>query len=282
MAGTRSSLASPAALQAAGSDEFAALAALLAEAGPDHSVHGARRRIKRLRSLSRLLRAALGEDSYADLNAALRRAADALAGQRRAEALAVAAKRLETPGKAPGFWRPLAQAHQLDHAQAGDRTERLLEARAAVTEAEAILSQAPLAAADGDVAAGPLVKTYAKARKRLRRALSSGNPEDLHNARKFVIHHLHHLSFLGGGKKRLAQLEELRQLLGDLNDLDELEQLAARRSAPLPEKAAARLSKVRARLLDACATAYRRLFRHGPKAYGRRLGLALPSPDQSA
>jgi hypothetical protein len=252
-------------------DEFAALAALLAEAGPGQSVHGARRRIKRLRSLSRLLRAALGEEPYANLNAALRRAADALAGQRRAEALATAAKQLETSGTAPGFWRPLAEAHQLDHARAGDPAERLLEARAAIAEAEAILSQAPLAAADRDLAARPLVKTYAKARKRLHQALSSGNAEDLHEARKFVIHHLHHLSFLGGGKKRLAELEELRQLLGDLNDLDELEQLARQRSAPLPEKAVARLNKVRARLLDACAAVSRRLFRQGPKTYGRRI-----------
>ena len=281
MAGTRSNLASPAALQAAGLEEFAALAVLLAEAGPDESVHGARRRIKRLRSLARLLRAALGEDSYADLNAALRRAADALAGQRRAEALAVAAKRLETPGRASGFWRPLAEAHQLDHAQTGDPAQRLVEARAAIARAEAILSKAPLAAAGGNMVARPMVKTYGKARKRLRRALASGKAEELHEARKFVIHHLHHLSFLGGGKKRLAQLEDLRQLLGDLNDLEELEQLAARRSAPLPEKAAARLSKVRARLLGACAAASRRLFRHSPKAYGRKLGVTPPSPDDS-
>lgn len=73
-------LASPAALQAAGCEEVAALAALLAAAEPGASVHGARRRIKRLRSLSRLLRDDLGEAAYRRLNDALRQAADVLAG----------------------------------------------------------------------------------------------------------------------------------------------------------------------------------------------------------
>jgi hypothetical protein len=273
-------LASPAALQAAGCEEVAALAALLAEAEPGASVHGARRRIKRLRSLSRLLRDDLGEAAYRRLNDALRQAADALAGQRRAEALGLAAKRLETARTATAFWRPLAEAHQLAHEQQGDPASTRAAARAAIAEAAAILAQAPLAAAGEDAAARAMRKTYGKARKRLRKALASGDAGELHEARKFVIHHLHHLSFLGGGKKRLTQLENLRQLLGDLNDLDELEQLAAQSKATLPDKAAARLGKMRTQLLAACADAARRLFRESPKAFGRRLIVAAAAPEK--
>lgn len=280
MAGTRKGLASSATLHAAGAEEFAALAATLAEATPDSSVHGARRRIKRLRSLSRLMRGPLGEEACATLNAALRQAADALAGQRRAEALALAAKRLDSSRTASGFWGPLAEAHRLDHGEAGQPAGNLAQARAAVAEASAVFLQAPLATADEDAAARALLKTYAKARKRLRKALASGDAKELHEARKFVIHHLHHLSFLGGGKKRLAQLEDLRQLLGDLNDLDELEQLAAQRRAALPDKAAARLGKMRRKLLEACGTASRSLFRQSPKAFARQLGLAAAEPEE--
>lgn len=280
MAGTRKKLASSATLHAAGREEFAALTATLAEATPENSVHGARRRIKRLRSLSRLMREALGEEASATLNAALRQAADALAGQRRAEALALAAKRLDSSRLATGFWSPLAEAHRRDHAEAGQPAGNLAEARAAIAEASAVFLQARLTAADEDAAARALLKTYAKARKRLRKALAGGDAKELHEARKFVIHHLHHLSFLGGSKKRLAQLEDLRQLLGDLNDLDELEQLAAQRRAALPDKAGARLHKMRKKLLDACDTASRGLFRQSPKAFARQFGLTAAELEE--
>lgn len=280
MTGTRKKNALSATLQAAGCEEFTALAALLAAAAAAENVHGARRRIKRLRSLSRLIRGSLGDETYKKLNAGLRQAADALAGQRRAEALALAAQRLEGRGKAPGFWRPLTEASRLEHVQTCDEAGQLLAARAAVEEAAALFAQAPLASDGEQAVVRAVLKTYAKARKRLRRALASGDAEELHEARKFVIHHLHHLSFTGGGKKRLAQLEELRQLLGDLNDLEELWQLAAQRKAALPAKAAARFAKARKVLLEACATSSRRLFRQSPKALGKQLGLPALSPEE--
>ena len=82
---------SPGVLLEAGQREIAELEKLLAETGPGGSVHGARRRIKQLRSLLRLLRPALGEERFREASIALRDAANALAGHRRAEALVAAA-----------------------------------------------------------------------------------------------------------------------------------------------------------------------------------------------
>lgn len=275
MAQTRKTAASLGAIQAAGREEFAALADLLQETAPGASVHGARRRIKRLRSLTRLLRRELGETSYEQINSALRRAADALAGQRRAEALAAVAKRLERSDKTRHFWRPLTETHRLHHEASVAPAEARAAASAAVAEAAAIFLQAPGTAEASGAAAAAMVKTYAKARKRLRQGLASGSPGELHDARKYVIHHLHHLSLLGGSSgKRLTGLEKLRQLLGDLNDLDELAQLAAQQPGPTPEEAAARLEKERKRLLKDCAQFYRRLFRHSPEAFGRQFAQA--------
>ena len=73
------SVPSPAVLRKAGQHEAASLAALLAATEPGQSVHGARRRIKQLRSLLRLLRPNLSVAAYDAVNDALREAAAALA-----------------------------------------------------------------------------------------------------------------------------------------------------------------------------------------------------------
>lgn len=114
---------------------------------------------------------------------------------------------------------------------------------------------------------------YGKAWKRLRKALAGGDAVQLHEARKFVIHHLHHLALLHPGRDgRLRRLEALREMLGDLNDLDELEQLAA--GAPRSARDVRRMRKARNRLLGKAEEAARKLFRHKPGAFGKRLGHA--------
>lgn len=258
---TAASLPTAAALKAAGSHEMAALAALLAAAEPGHSVHGARRRIKQLRSLLRLLRPAAGEACFAAVNGALRTAADALAGQRRAEALVAAAARLEG---AAGFWTGIATAHRDDHARDGDPAAALATARQAIGRAAAALEQAILPTDDAAFSVlEAFVASYGKARRRLRKALASREAEALHEARKGVIHHLHHRQLLAAGPSgRLERLEALREVLGDLNDLDELEQLAA--GIAIPEADRRRMRKARRRLIGRAVKAQAALFRRGP------------------
>lgn len=277
MAGTPKRLPSPAMLQLAAVEELRALQALLAEARPEASVHGARRRIKRLRSLLRLIRVPVGETAFEQANTALREAADALAGTRRAEALVVAAARLEPATARSPFWRPLANAHSLSHAANTPPEAGLAAARAAIARAVQALVAADVADGDPDAAGHALLEAYAKARKRLRHALASGEAEQLHEARKYVIHHLHHLAVLDmGTKKQAARLEVLREVLGDLNDLDELAQLAEG-AAATPSRAGVPIRKARARLLTQAKEAADQLFEHGAGTYARRLGLTLGS-----
>lgn len=267
-------IASETGLLAVGQREIAALSALVAATEPGQSVHGARRRIKQLRSLLRLLRHGLGEAAYHEANGALRTAADALAGHRRAEALVVAAARLE-PEQESGtwFWRRLAEAHRAAHAADGDPARSLATARQAIRRAEAVLTRVHRSERGGEDVGAAFLAAYGKARKRLRKALAGGDAVQLHEARKFVIHHLHHLALLHPGRDgRLRRLEALREMLGDLNDLDELEQLAA--GAPRSARDVRRMRKARNRHLGKAEEAARKLFRHKPGAFDKRLGHA--------
>lgn len=272
MSWTAEPIAGTAALAAAGGRELASLADVLGTARPGDSVHGARRRIKQLRSLLRLLRPCLDEPAFAGIDGALRQAADALAGHRRAEALVAAAGKLEAGRTEPGFWRGIAEAHQAAHAAEGDATGALEDARAAIGAAARQLSAADLRpGGDAEIAAAFLA-AYAKARRRLRAALKSGDATELHEARKMVIHHLHQLRLLHPHcEGRLARLERLREVLGDLNDLDELEQLAAGAASSMDRR---RMRKAQGRLLGQAGQATERLFRRKPKRFARRLGHA--------
>jgi CHAD domain-containing protein len=275
---------SPAALKAVARAELRSLAAALRKTTSGQSVHGARRQIKRLRSLMRLLRNPIGEEAFQAANDALRSAADALAGQRRAEALVAAAGRLGGGSHAHMSWRQIAEAHRDAHV-AGPAGESGPQAAGKAIKAAAEIVRGlrlqPSAAPDiGDA----FLATYRKARKRLDHGLSSGSAEDLHTARKHVIHHIHHLDLLRAQlthpAKRIAALEKLREALGDLNDLDELCQLAADGKASLPDTATRAVAKRRAMLLKRAEKAAGRLFRHKPKAFQKRIGAmwALTEP----
>lgn len=270
---------SAAALKAVARAELRALAAALKKAKPGQSVHGARRKIKRLRSLLRLLRAPMGEEAFLAANGALRNAADALAGQRRAEALVTAAGSLGGGRHAHGPWLQLAEAHREAHvsgAGAEGGTEATLKALGALEAVAATFAGLKLKRGPAPDIGLAFLSTYRKARKRLDHGFASGNAEDLHTARKHVIHHIHHLDLLRGHisspAKRLASLDKLREALGDLNDLDELSQLAAEGAARLPEAGDRAMAKRRAMLLKRAESAAGRLFRHKPKAFGRRVG----------
>lgn len=269
MAGTLD-MPSPAQLHDTARQETAALEALLAASARGQSVHGARRRIKQLRSLLRLLRPGLGEAAYAEANAALRQAADALAGHRRAEALVAAAARLG--GNGAGFWQGLAEAHRAAHAAEGD-PQALASARQAVMRASAILDAAPASDTSDDATARAFTSAYRRARKLLREGLANNDVETLHEARKYVIHHLHQLKLLRPeSARRIASLEALREVLGDLNDLDELERLAA--SGAVEPEDARLLHKARRHHLRRAQRAAERLFRHRPATWRKRMGHA--------
>ena len=261
---------SPAVLRKAAQGEAAALAALLADTAPGQSVHGARRRIKQLRSLLRLLRPSLDVFAYNAVNDALRDAARALAGHRRAEALVTAAGKIEARDGQGAVWRSFAEANRAAHAADGDPATALAVAREAISKVAARLEAAGLLPATDETITEAFLAIYGKARKLLRKGLKSEEPQALHEARKFVIHHLHQLRLLRpANERRLAALDQLREALGDLNDLDELEQLAA--GTDVSSKDARRMRKARERLLSRVERENSRLFRLKSKSFEKRL-----------
>lgn len=275
MSSTAEAIAGAAALAEAGGRELDALGGLLASAAPGDSVHGARRRIKQLRSLLRLLRLCLDGQAFALIDGALRQAADALAGHRRAEALVAAAGKLEAGRAQAGVWLGVAEAHRAAHAAEGDAAAALEDARAMIAAAGRQLSAVRLQPDCDSRIAAAFRATYAKARRRLQSAFESGDATALHEARKVVIHHLHQLKLLHPRcEGRLAWLEQLREILGDLNDLDELEQLAGDAVAAKDRRL---MHKARRRLLGRAEKAADRLFHRKPKRFARRLGHA-PQP----
>lgn len=257
---------SPEALVAAARMELDGLAQHLAAVQPGESVHGARRRIKQLRSLLRLLRPVLGEETFHAANGALRAAASALAGPRRAEALVAAARKLAPEPE--GHWAVVAGTHRAAQAQAMDPASSLTAARGDVARAGKLLESVDVK--DGkETVAGPFLMTYAKARRRLRRSMRSKAADELHGARKLVIHHLHHLKLVfPEDSARVRALDALRETLGDLNDLDELEQLSC---GGAPAADARRMRKARRDLLRRSAKSADRLFRHKPRSFAKHL-----------
>lgn len=283
-------LPSPARLKAEATSQLKALSQELAQEPlktlAPASVHGARRRIKRLRSLLRLLRGAASGTRFETANAQLRTAADSLAHQRRADALLAASQRLGTR-KQPHGLHAVAEAHRREHEGEGSAPGGLAAARKAVAKAMSEVSASRLKLRSPQAIADSLIGYYRKARKGLVKALEKRGRDELHEARKKVIDHLHHLELLKPalprlGGKRLKRLNELREALGDLNDLDELQQLAVAREVKLDGKDTAALEQRRKRLLDKAEKQFRLLFGDKPKAFARRIGIAVTDAAKPA
>jgi len=124
-------------------------------------------------------------------------------------------------------------------------------------------------------------RSYARARKLIRTGLKNGNSLLLHEARKSVIHHLHHLEILEPIWPRMikawcGELGRLREALGDLNDLDELEAHLSNPDSSFGHMAsleAVRLliSTQRKRLRERVAKRAAQLFSEQPRSLARRL-----------
>jgi CHAD domain-containing protein len=125
---------------------------------------------------------------------------------------------------------------------------------------------------------------YARARRLLRQGLATGESALLHEARKSVIHHLHHIEALTPLWPKLfkvwaAELQTLREALGDLNDLDALSAELAREDGPfadltVKDEAEALIAMRRKAIIAAIRDETGHLFAERPKNFASRM-LAL-------
>jgi CHAD domain-containing protein len=254
-------------------------------------VHAARRKIKLARSLLRLSRKALSADHFDHANRSLRAAAKALAPLRSAEAMGetVAKLRAALKDQKPDeeLLAALADAAgrlKRDVVAEADKAARIEVAATEVTKLRKAIAQWTLPKSDVSLFVAGMRAAYARARRLLRQGLASGDIALIHEARKSVIHHLHHIETLAPLWPKLfkvwtAELQTLREALGDLNDLDELEAEIDRPDgafAALSGKSEARrlIALRRKAILAAISDETGHLFAEQPKNFASRM-LAL-------
>jgi CHAD domain-containing protein len=252
-------------------------------------VHPARRRLKLARSLLRLMKPALGQQSFQQENEALRDAAQALASLRRTEAMSEAIAKLETDAKKHGTFEQAVfaeletAAHDLrrDVVNPEEVYRRIEDAASRVEELRGRISAWTLPKRDIALFVDGLRSCFAKARHLLRDGLEKKEMPLLHEARKSVIHHLHHVELLTPLWPKLfkvwaAELQKLREDLGDLNDLDDLSAEFDRTESPFAgiahkEKALALIDRRRKAILSRIDNETGHLFAEEPKNFAARI-----------
>ncbi len=205
-----------------------AIARLVSRRGDVHEiVHDARKDLKAFRSYLRLVRVSLDEADYARLNAAARDAARALSEARDSQALHDAIDQLEkaSPRRRIDIAALRRGAASAVAQSAGRKALRDLcreVARQMRPHRDEVAGwNLP---DDHDAYLDGLATTYRAARKALRKGLGSGLAEDLHEARKRVIHWRYQLELFSSLWPRLLkaevrELQDLREDLGQHNDL---------------------------------------------------------------
>ncbi len=256
-----------------------------AKTSPEQRVHEARKALKRLRTLVRLLRDELGEQAYERESALLRDAGRRLARARDAEVLLstledlIARHRGKLAGRS-GVLRLRARllqerdgAAELALADSAAHAGTLSELRAL----RARVSDWRLPEPGGIEAVEPaLERLYGKGRKRMRRAAGakgeSRRMRTLHEWRKRVKD-LRYAAEMLGVQKLAKRADELGELLGEEHDLAVLAQ-RVRREAKAGRASGAPGRRSRKLLLKLIAARRRKLrkraLRDGERLYARK------------
>jgi len=260
-------------------DDLAAARSCLADDGPPSPrVHRVRRRLKRARSIVRVLRPALGSRA-APLAGGLRNAARLLAAPRDTDAAVATARSLMAVADGVGLERVVAVL---------DREAESRDGRAAAfAEVDALLAavEAEIAAIDADLDGDDLLvrglaRSYRRGRVAMQRATFSLATPDLHAWRKSAKD-LWHLIRIARKRlptnvtKRAPGLERLSEILG----LDHDHAMLAERLALSPEGDPALMQKLsliaeQRLVLESEAFALGAgLYRQKPKKFRRHIRL---------
>jgi CHAD domain-containing protein len=255
-----------------------------AEEDPVEAVHDARKHVKKLRALLRLVRPALGASAYRAENVALRDIARGLSATRDADVLveSVAALAKRFAGRLPattfdGVREALAQAPDAPGDGAAERATALAELRAAAARVE----DWPLEGAGWETVLAGIARSYRRGREAAAEAGEEPTVERLHEWRKRVKDLWYHERLLAPAWPAVigAHGEEahaLSELLGEEHDLAVLrERLDGLALAPAVEAEVPALAELveerRAELRDRAQRLGRRLYAESSKAFARRL-----------
>ncbi|HYJ21393.1 MAG TPA: CHAD domain-containing protein [Solirubrobacterales bacterium] len=248
------------------------------------AIHGARKDLKKLRGVLRLVRDELGRKTFKAENRRYRDAGRLLSGSRDAEVKLETLLRLrhrfgDLPEDTAGRWEGMLEAERDELAAAvRDETEgQIAQAIDAIKAGQAAIGQWPLRT-DSWALVGPgLAKSYHGGREAMKRVSASPSAENVHQWRKRAKDLWHQLRIVQDAWPALLgetvdQLHELTDLLGDHHDLAVLaEDLDAR--AGLGDRSAFEraIEKRQDELLDAALAIGRRMYAEKPKAFRRRI-----------
>ncbi|MEA2332270.1 MAG: hypothetical protein QOH58_2408 [Thermoleophilaceae bacterium] len=207
----------------------------------EEAVHEARKDMKKLRALLRLVRGELGDRVYRRENAAFRDTAGQLAGVRDADVMLATLGQLEERyGELPGVagrLRPALVAHRF-RASAGALKPASRAAAEALTEARARVAEWPLDGDGFEVLEEGLQRVYRQGRRDWRAARKLPTAERMHEWRKRVKDLWYAYSLLQDTWKPVVraladEAHELSDRLGDDHDLAVLRDWAHEHSAAL-------------------------------------------------
>ena len=246
------------------------------------AVHGARREIKKLRALFRLVRGENGRSPCRKAAKGLRRAASQLAPPRDARVMLKAFEQLTNRDAARRFSN-IGRALQQNCRR---ETRRFQDDRSISVAKQALRKTNRRVAglkiqADGWQAIEPgLRQSYRRGRAAYALACQQPSPENLHAWRKRVKDFWYHLRLLcpewpATARVRLPELKQLGELLGEDHDLVLLKQFVAEHCAGLAGEA-----KPLNQLIESCRKKIRaqvlalggRLYAEPPAAVCARLG----------
>jgi len=150
---------------------------------PEEAVHEARKDMKKLRALLRLVRGELGRDTLARENACFRDAARELSGARDSDVMLETLGALELP---PGVGGELRQAIKAERRRDGasDRAGAARDALAILKEARKRVDDWPLERDSFEAVAGGLERSYRRGRRDFEAAGAEPSADALHEWRK--------------------------------------------------------------------------------------------------
>jgi len=246
------------------------------------AIHGARKDMKKLRTVLRLLRDALGEKSYRRENARFRDAARALSGTRDAEVklatLEALVEHVEGLSEdAVESWRKILDR---DREAATNAARDAPTVAAAIAQIEAGLREIESWDLEGNSwkTIGPgLTRTYRRGRKAMK-AAEAGDEADFHQWRKRAKDLWHELRLLSAAwpaplEATAEEAHRLSELLGDHHDLAVLRENLRERNLGAEETQAlsAAIDRHQAELAAEAMSLGRRLYAERPQDFERRL-----------
>jgi CHAD domain-containing protein len=209
------------------------------------SLHAARKQIKRLRALLRLLRPQIGKRSFAQAKDALWDAAQHLAPARDAHVLvqsldhtAAGRDRRNPQGDRFAKLRKVLDARRREEEKRFAEHDRAAEVHQKLAKALSRIEKLKLADGGWDAIGPGLKKSYKAAQRAHETAAAEQTPQNLHAWRKRMKDLLYHLELLHRiwPEQLCAMVEDfdrVTELLGDDHDLHMLRQVAIKRSVQI-------------------------------------------------